>query len=137
MITNNNVQINLAALHPGTIVSTGQPGFRHYGVITGSYINGWPTVISNTGKFRMVVEEPLALFHEQSDLRVEGYWGVLPPHEVLARARAKLGSPYSILTSNCEHFVRFVHGIEPESPQIQLAVAGAILLGLLIGLSRA
>lgn len=137
MLYNNANEINPATLIPGTVVSTGRPGYRHFGITTNRYVNGIPTVISNTGKFGRVIEEPLSSFQEESDLRIEGYWGKLPPHEVLRRAETKFGSPYMLFTSNCEHFVRFVHGLQPESPQLKLVFASLMLVGLVIGLSRA
>ena len=137
MISNIRPNNNSADLRPGTILSTGRPGFRHYGISTDQYIDGLPTVISNTGKYVRVVEESLAQFQEQGDLKIEGYWGSLPPQEVLRRAREKLGTRYLLLNWNCEHFVRFAHGLKPESPQVvfvAVMVIGAILLS---GLSRA
>jgi|SRR5882724_7253001 len=137
MITNIQPNNNLAALRPGTVLSTGRLGFRHFGVSTDYYINGLPTVISNTGKYGKVMEESLEQFKEQGDLKIEGYWGSLLPQEVLRRAREKLGTRYIILNWNCEHFVRFVHGLKLESPQV--ALVGVMVIGaiLLLGLSRA
>ena len=137
MITNIQPNDNLTALRPGTILSTGRPGYRHFGISTDCYINGLPTVISNTGKYGKVIEESLEQFQEQGDLKVEGYWGSLNHQDVLRRAREKLGSRYFLLNWNCEHFVRFVHGLKPESPQV--ALVGVMVIGaiLLFGLSRA
>jgi len=137
MITNIQSNSNLAALRPGTVLSTGRPGFRHFGVSTDNYINGLPTVISNTGKYGKVVEESLEQFKEQGDLKIEGYWSSLTPQDVLRRAREKLGTRYLLLNWNCEHFVRFIHGLEPESPQVAFVGMMVICAILLIGLSRA
>ena len=137
MIINIHRNNNSNPLPAGTVVSTGRPGYRHYGIVTDRFINGFQTVISNTGKFRKVVEEPLPLFQEGSDLRVEGYWGKLHPHDVLSRARAKLGAPYSLFTSNCEHFVRFAHGLREESPQVQFLIGFLVIAGVMLSASRA
>lgn len=135
MITNNKPAINPAHFRPGTVVSTPRPGYSHYGITTDRYINGYPTVISNTSKFGKVVEEPMEDFLGGYDLRMEGYWGSLPEYAVLARARGNLGAQYDLFSRNCEHFVRFVHGLESESPQIQRAVIGALALGFLFVLA--
>lgn len=137
MINNMSGGSNWAALQPGTVVSTGRIGFRHFGIVTDRYVDGWPTVISNTGMYGKVMEESVAQFKSQWDLKVEGYWGVLPPLEVVARARAQLGSKYSLLKWNCEHFVRYVHGLRAESPQLGVAAVMVIFAVLLIGLSGA
>lgn len=85
----------------------------------------------------MVVEESLDTFRVQGDLRVDGYLGSLPPEMVLARARAKLGTSYSLFNWNCEQFVRYAHGLNQESPQLA-TVASLLILALVIGgLSRA
>lgn len=135
MIANNKPGINPAHFRPGTVVSTPRPGFRHYGITTDRYIKGYPTVISNTSRFGKVVEESMGDFLGGYDLRIEGYWGSLPEYAVLARARGQLGTQYDLFSWNCEHFVRFVHGLERESPQIQGAVIGAVALGLLFVLA--
>lgn len=137
MITNIQPNNNLATLHPGTILSTGRPGYRHFGVTTDQYINGLPTVISNTGKYGKVIEESLEQFQEQGDLKIEGYWGLLPPQDVLRRAREKIGTRYLLLNWNCEHFVRFVHGLKLESPQVAAVAALCMVMLVIYGLSKA
>lgn len=137
MINNTGSNINPMTLHAGDILSTGRVGYRHFGLATGNYINGQPTVISNSGHHGKVVEESLEQFQGQGDIKVEGYWGTLPPHEVVARARERLGSNYYLFNWNCEHLVRYAHGLKPESPQIALAAALVIGAIFAVRLSRA
>lgn len=137
MINNMHGGINWAGVWPGTVLSSGRIGYRHFGIVTDKYVNGLPTVISNAGDHGKVVEQPLAEFHGKWDLKIEGYWGSLPYQEVLARGRGQVGSIYSLFTWNCEHFVRFAHGIKPESPQLAAIAAVGVLAVALIGLSRA
>lgn len=85
----------------------------------------------------MVVEEPLDIFRGQGDLRVDGYLGSLPPEIVLARARAKIGTRYSLFNWNCEQFVRYAHGLTQESPQLATAASLLVLALVIGGLSRA
>jgi hypothetical protein len=137
MINNMNQSINSTVVHPGTILSTSRGFYRHFGIATDNYVNGQPMVISNSGAHGRVVEESLEQFQGQGDIKNEGYWGKLPYQEVLARARKKLGSSYSLLDWNCEHFVRLAHGLKPESPQV--AFVAVLCVGVLfaVGLSRA
>lgn len=137
MINNIASNINPMAIRPGTILSTSRLGYRHFGISTDRYVNEWPIVISNSGSHGKVVEESLEQFKEQGDIKVEGYWGALPPHEVLARARAKLGSHYFLFNWNCEHFVRFAHGLEPKSPQIALLAILCVGAIFAVSFSRA
>lgn len=73
------------------------------------------------------LEEPLSSFAKGRTVTVDGYLGSLPPAAVMARARLKRGTAYEWSTFNCEHFVRYAHGVKVESPQLQ----GAVILGLL------
>ncbi|MCK9345048.1 MAG: lecithin retinol acyltransferase family protein [Candidatus Pacebacteria bacterium] len=133
MIPNNSSAINPISHRAGTVLSTSRFLYRHLGILTGRFINGFPTVISNSGDGGMVIEESLSQFQGTGDLQVVGYLGTLPQDVVLARAQAKLGSKYSLLTWNCEHFVRHAHGLKQESPQVVAAVS---LFALLLVVSR-
>ena len=46
------------------------------------------------------------------------------------RALGYVGNPYDLLFDNCEHFVRWAHGLEKESTQIQ---RGVILAMSIVG----
>ena len=43
-----------------------------------------------------------------------------------------LGMPYNLFRSNCEHFVRLVHGLEAKSTQIQQYLLAALGAGAAI-----
>lgn len=133
MIINNPIAFNPKLHRPGTVFSTSRLLYRHYGILTGRFINGVPTVISNSGEGGMVVEEPITKFQGIGDLQVVGYIGSLPQDVVIARARAKLGSRYSLINWNCEHFVRYAHGLKQESPQLVVAVS---LFAVMLVISR-
>lgn len=120
----------------GSIVSTDRTFYPHVGIIASKDRDGRITVISNSNSRGCVVEETLAEFLGGGDLRIDGYPSSLPPHAVLARARAKIGSPYSLINFNCEHFVRYVHGLEIKSPQLTTGIMTVSLLFLLWRLSR-
>lgn len=128
MIPNNTVAFNPAFIRPGTTLSTSRLLYRHVGILTDRLINGFPTVISSSGERGVVVEEPLDKFRGAGDIRVEGYLSSLPHEVVLERARGKVGTQYSLISWNCEQFVRYAHGLIPESPQLATAVSLAMLV---------
>lgn len=116
---------------PGTIVSVSEGVIEHFGVVTVVPMWGEPLVISSSGKVGRVVEQPLSEFAGGQEVRAYGYPGQLSVFEVVSRARSQVGREYSVLTWNCEHFVRWVHGLKPESPQLlRAALIGASLLGI-------
>ena len=78
------------------------------------------------------VEEPLSQFANGKNPRIVNYPGTLPPQIVLARARSYLYSEYRLFSWNCEHFVRYAHGLKMTSPQISRAVALCAIAGVLI-----
>jgi len=137
MIPNNMPVFNPATLRPGTVLSTGRPFYRHVGMVTDRFVNGVPTVISSSGGRGMVVEESLDAFRGQGDIRADGYLGSLSPEMVLVRARAKLGTRYSLFNWNCEQFVRYAHGLNQESPQLATVTSLLILALVIRGLARA
>ncbi len=94
------------------------------------------TVIHKSKRTGRVVEEPIDTFAGGSTVRVLGYPGRLEAPEVLRRARARIGEPWTY-TQNCQRFTRGCHGVPSRSPDVErTAVAGAIgaaLAGLLVG----
>ena len=101
----------------GTVVKAGRGFYSHVGMLTGYNIAGQRLVLSHSPKG--IVEEPIDVFAEGNFVYAEGYLGKLNPSEVLVRARSQRGATYSLLGRNCEHFVRFAHGVAIESPQLQ------------------
>ena len=123
-------------LPPAFVVSVPAPYLiRHCGIVTDRYLHGAPTIISLPNAPTGAHEETWEQFAE-TDLvrvdavRVEGYFGSLPPDEVLRRARLRLGEQWH-LGWNCEHFVAWCHGLPPRSPQLESWVAAGGL-GLLL-----
>lgn len=117
---------------PGLCVSVTAPVFiRHYGIVTDRIVHDAPTVISLPNAKGGVVEETWTEFAGGNPVRVDGYPGALPPDEVLARARSCLGRGPWKFTFNCEHFVRWCHGLEPRSPQLENWIATIGLASLL------
>lgn len=111
----------------GDAVSTGSGLFRHWGIHT---LAG--TVIANSRKHGRVVEYSLEEFSEGKDVFTHGRFGNLGPMEIESRARSQLGRRYDLLSFNCEHFVRYAHGVPPVSKQVLGAIALAIGAALVI-----
>lgn len=126
----------LLHLKPGHVIRVHFPFFTHVGLLTGRHMNGEPSVLSFSQAARGLREQPLSEFVGQRQWVLEGYPGQLPAHEVLRRAWSQQHRPYSLLGFNCEHFIRFAHGLHVESPQVQFAVALATVGGLLAMTSR-
>lgn len=57
----------------------------------------------------------------------------LAPIEIVRRARERVGEPWRLLSSNCEHFVRTVLGQPKESRQVQLTLFALALYAFLRG----
>lgn len=116
---------------PGTVVSvTILLFYRHKGVVSDRWHHGKPMVISASARARSVREEPWDVFAQGGVVTVDGYPGRMPHWEVLRRARSLIGSAYDLFTRNCEHFVSYVHGLKPHSPQLAFTVGFALVVGL-------
>lgn len=119
----------------GTVIRVNTGFYNHVGLLGDRFINGERGVLSFSAKAKGFVEEPLSVFAGGHPVVCDGYFGNLPPTTVMWRARLKAGQPYSWLDFNCEHFVRYAHGVRVESPQLQqvsavLGVAGLAFLAL-------
>lgn len=111
-------------------------GFLHYGIAT-SLLDDWgeQLVVSGslaTGRF---VKQTFSEFAGGRRVFIASeIIGPLHPLEVERRALERVGKQYRLLSYNCEHFVRDVHGLAPASPQLTAAllslglVAGALFL---------
>lgn len=123
-------------LTPGTIVSVGVGPLTHFGIISDYGDPKFPYVISCSRRTGQVSEETAADFANGGDIKVHGYPSQLEPHQVIQRARRKLGTRYDLFKWNCEHFVRWAHNLKLESPQLQFAVTIGVVSLLTFGLFR-
>ena len=125
--------MNIHSIPSGTVIRVPRGPIEHFGILAEPNANGCRTVISGSLLHGRVVEEPFNEFAKGETISIEGYPGTLPDWLVLQRARSVLDSEYLLLTWNCEHVVRFAHGLRPSSPQIQSCIA--IGFGVLIFLT--
>ncbi|MFZ5478321.1 MAG: hypothetical protein ACOZNI_16255 [Myxococcota bacterium] len=134
--------MNAFNLQPGTVVaidtSYGVVPVRHFGVLSDrTDQHGVPFVFNASQRSGHTLEEHWNVFLDgRQGFRVD-LWGGLHSHQVVARARQKLGLPWDLLSWNCEHYIRWCHGLEPESPQVQAGVGIALRTAAIIGIGVA
>jgi len=120
----------------GTVVSV--PiilGLRHHGIVSDRWQDGKPMVISGSNRMGCVVEESWDAFDPSGMSRIEEFCGPITGVSAVIRARAKLGSKYSLVAWNCDHVVHHAVGLEPKSPQLAISclIGGVILVALANG----
>lgn len=125
---------DLLDLDPGEVISAQRPGgIEHFGILTGRHLYGMsPSLISGQKIRQAVVEENPFRFSRGAPLYAHGIWSEQPWQQTIWNARSQLGKPYRLFSGNCEHFVRFCHGLPQESPQLQTGICGAIVGGLIV-----
>lgn len=117
-------------LMPGTVVEVCYPLYKHYGIVTDTMIDGYPTLISLSQRSGRVREEAWTCVVGQRPVRISEIRGLLPGSRVVSRARSYVNNPaltWNLVTCNCEHFVRIVHGLPPTSDQVRNAITGALV----------
>src|SRR6478736_4584923 len=105
----------------GTVVSIDCGFYRHVGMLAQCGPFGERLVVAFSATANGLIEHSLGEFSGGRPVQVDGYLGKLIPDEVMLRARQWQGQSYDLFSRNCEHFVRFAHGLPPTSPQIMRA----------------
>jgi hypothetical protein len=123
MISSSNQRY--LTLPAGTVIRVSHVLFDHVGMLSDRYVCGERGVISFSSKAGGMAEEPFSVFAAGKEVMVDGYLGTLPPESVMQRARSKASQEYRVLGFNCEHFIRYAHGLQIESPQLQFWVAAS------------
>jgi hypothetical protein len=120
-------QPSIWALPAGTVIRVNCGFYDHVALLSDRWIGGERGVLSFSAQSCGLVEQCISTFAAGCHVTVDGYLGGLPPETVMQRARLKQGQSYSWTKFNCEHFVRYAHGVPVESPQLQQwAVLGGI-----------
>ncbi len=112
---------------PGTTVKIWCATYWHFGLVDQTGMR----VIHNSKKHGKVVRESLAAFAGDADVHVCQEVFSRNVFAAIQRAENAIGMAYDLWKANCEHFVRWAHGLEPASPQLQRALATAAGLALL------
>lgn len=114
----------------GDVLSTPGLLYRHYMIVVG------PNLVVHASKENGVI--PAWLSNVTADKHVinHGRWGEISNFKIILRAISIIGMPYDLFKRNCEHVVRYASGVKVESPQIQLAVTAALVVGALFFIPR-
>jgi len=121
---------------PGTVVSVMAGPIEHFGIVSDLEIGGMPCIISNSRRSGQVAEEPVNVFADGKTMKIHGYPSRRTPAAVIACARSQLGKAYNLVSWNCEHFIRWAHGLKVESPQLRIAVVTGLVIFALFYLSK-
>ena len=126
-------KINHNDLLPGDVIAIHHHFYKHFAIVSDqrSTFNGitLPNLISLSYRTGTVQEEPWHVVVSDNVIEKSTIAGNKPSKSVLSRARAciLLEIQYDLLTFNCEHFVRYAHGLSIESMQVKNTMYGAVL----------
>ncbi len=90
------------------------------------------TVISNSRRNGLVIEESVAAFSGGKKITNVGPLSDISPHRAVAHARTRLGDKYRLLADNCQHFVRRCYKQKPKSPQRDIGFAALLAIAALV-----
>jgi hypothetical protein len=126
----------LVSLPAGTVIRVSHGWYDHVALIGDRFILGERSVLSFSAQIGGLIEQPFSVFALGRVVKVEGYPGELTSQMVMRRARMKQEQAYSLVSFNCEHFVRHAHGLLVESPQMWQWTLIACVLGLSLTKAR-
>jgi hypothetical protein len=86
-------------------------------------------VIHNSIDFLRVVCSPWHDFAKNRAVHVSDITGD-DPYQAFLNAKASMGKPYNLFNFNCEHFVRYCHGLPITSHQTKKIVSGGLGLAV-------
>ena len=115
-------------LSPGSVISVRYSLYKHFAIVSDSFTDGKPNLISLSHRSGGVLEEPWSTAVGNRPFELSSIQGNKSSDTVLACARSFIGSDirYNVVTFNCEHFVRLVHGLPVKSKQVRRALYGAM-----------
>ena len=121
---------------PGDIVVTDFGIYQHWSLVSDQFCDiGKPLLISATKRNGTVSEEPWDIVTHGKETYVANISYSRPISEVLAMARSQIHQwQYSVTSNNCEHFVKWVAGLEVSSKQVVAGITGAVAGATAVGL---
>ncbi len=102
----------------GTVLLVWLDFYYHWGIADG--VGG---VISASNRKGKVVHEPVQEFADNREIKVSNDVKYAPKPAAYEKIKLQLGAPYNLLECNCEHYVNSAFGFEPESKQVEVALA--------------
>lgn len=126
----SSIQQEVWALPVGTVLRVSHGWYDHVALISDRILQGERSVLTFSADAGGLSEQPYSTFAGRRPVIIDGYLGCLPPAIVMQRARLQQGRAYSWSEFNCEHFVRYAHGVPIESPQLRQWTFLAGVIGL-------
>ncbi len=133
---NNQLKANINShnnLRAGDVVAIRHPLYKHFAIISDKSNehkgHTYPNLISLSYRTGTVLEESWHQIVGNNKVEISQIKGIEPQHVIVERARKCIDKniKYDLLTFNCEHFVRYAHGLPIESIQVQKVISGAII----------
>ncbi|MDB5004391.1 MAG: lecithin retinol acyltransferase [Mucilaginibacter sp.] len=107
---------------------------KHFAIYLGRDEYGTEIIIQNLVGVGVHLSAAAVFFTKASRIaRIEKFHGnIYQQNQLIRRAEALLGTPYNLLTYNCEHFANEVRYGKKESSQIATAIlAMSLTLGIM------
>jgi hypothetical protein len=112
---------------PGTVVwIRAYLLFQHKGIVSDCSYYGKPMIITND-PIHGVIEQTWDAFAAEQIVQIEGYPSRLPHHEVVRRARSRIGARYRLFDFNCDHLKNYAHALPELSEQVQAVMQTAVI----------
>jgi hypothetical protein len=124
-----NDYIDPKLLTPGTVIAIRYLMYKHFAIVSDRKTNNMPNLISLSYRSKGVLEESWQTVVGDRAVEQSSIMGNYSNENVLSNARRCINKniKYKLLTFNCEHFVRYIHGLPIESVQVKQTLYGAIL----------
>ena len=128
-----SIEFDHMQLTPGTVIAIRHPMYKHFAIVSDRYdsnsSNNLPNLISLSYRTHGVQEEAWETVVGKHNIEKSFIKGNYSSQQILSRARSYKAKniKYQLFTFNCEHFVRFAHGLPIESIQVKRAINGAAL----------
>lgn len=128
-------QMEYIPVNPGDVVVTNFGIYQHWSLVTDKICNqGKHMLISATKRNGTVKEEPWEVVTQGNHTYVAHMETTKPAYQIINDARMQIGKwVYSISENNCEHFIKYVSGLEVSSSQLKAGLGGALTGAALVG----
>ena len=124
------------AVTPGDVVVTDFGIYQHWSLVTDAICEkGKPMLLSATKRNGTVKEEPWDIVTQGKTTYIVKIQRKKGTPDILQVARSQVGKwKYSVESGNCEHFIKWVSGLEVTSTQVTNTAIGAATGALVVGL---
>lgn len=133
--------IHPSHLPPTTVLSIPAPvgllTVNHVGLVSRRFDqHGLPYIYNASKRSGAVKLDPWDVFTlGTGSADILDIQGTLSESEILRRAHSRLDEPWDLWSANCEHYVRWCHGLDVKSPQLRFGVGlalGVTVVGALV-----